>query len=58
MSLPLLPLPLQALPRFSAPARLIRAVDPRVPIGVKRRLVEPCSTGPSPSPSPRESSTP
>ncbi len=41
MSLPLLPLPLQALPRFSAPARLIRAVDPRVPIGVKRRLVEP-----------------
>ncbi|MBE0489020.1 MAG: SCP2 sterol-binding domain-containing protein [Halomonas sp.] len=41
MSLPLLPLPLQALPRLPAPARLIRAVDPRVPVGVKRRLVEP-----------------
>ncbi|MCA1770902.1 MAG: SCP2 sterol-binding domain-containing protein [Halomonas sp.] len=41
MSLPLLPLPLQALPRLPAPARLIRAVDPRVPVGLKRRLVEP-----------------
>ncbi|SEK74883.1 ubiquinone anaerobic biosynthesis accessory factor UbiT [Halomonas daqiaonensis] len=36
MSLPLLP-----LPRLPAPTRLIRAIDPRVPVGIKRRLVEP-----------------
>jgi O2-independent ubiquinone biosynthesis accessory factor UbiT len=34
-------LSLPSLPRLPAPARLIRAVDPRVPIAVKRRLVEP-----------------
>lgn len=34
-------LPLLSLPRPPAPARLIRAIDPRVPLGVKRRLVEP-----------------
>jgi len=34
-------LPLPTLPRLPAPDRLIRAVDPRVPIAVKRRLVEP-----------------
>ncbi|WP_300272486.1 SCP2 sterol-binding domain-containing protein [Halomonas sp.] len=41
MSLPLLPVPLSSLPRPAAPARLIRALDPRVPVGLKRRLVEP-----------------
>lgn len=34
-------LPLPFLPPLPAPVRLIRAVDPRVPVGVKRRLVEP-----------------
>lgn len=34
-------LPLLSLPRLPAPARLIRAVDPRVPVGIKRCLVEP-----------------
>ncbi len=34
-------LPLTFLPRPPAPARLFRALDPRVPVGVKRRLVEP-----------------
>ncbi len=34
-------LPLPFLPRLPAPGRLIRAVDPCVPVGVKRRLVEP-----------------
>lgn len=29
------------LPRPPTPSRLIRALDPRVPLGVKRRLVEP-----------------
>ncbi|MDT8879266.1 SCP2 sterol-binding domain-containing protein [Halomonas saccharevitans] len=38
MSLPHPPL---SLPRPPAPSRLIRALDPRVPLGVKRRLVEP-----------------
>ena len=38
MSLPHPPLSLVRLP---APSRLIRALDPRVPLGVKRRLVEP-----------------
>lgn len=38
-----MPLPLPSLPspRPPAPSRLIRAVDPRVPLHVKRRLVEP-----------------
>ncbi len=34
-------LPLPFPPPLPAPVRLIRAVDPRVPVGVKRRLVEP-----------------
>lgn len=34
-------LPFPSLPRPLAPSRLIRALDPRVPIAVKRRLVEP-----------------
>ncbi len=36
-----LPFPSLSLPRPLAPSRLIRALDPRVPIAVKRRLVEP-----------------
>ncbi|MBB3190331.1 ubiquinone anaerobic biosynthesis accessory factor UbiT [Halomonas cerina] len=36
-----LPLPSLSLPRPPAPSRPIRAVDPRVPLHVKRRLVEP-----------------
>ncbi|NWN83364.1 MAG: SCP2 sterol-binding domain-containing protein [Halomonas sp.] len=34
-------LPLLSLPRPPAPARLIRVLDPRVPVGIKRCLVEP-----------------
>ncbi|MFQ3789805.1 SCP2 domain-containing protein [Halomonas sp. A29] len=37
----MLPLPLSRLPRPPAPARLIRAIDPRVPFRVKRQLIEP-----------------
>ncbi|PXX96403.1 ubiquinone anaerobic biosynthesis accessory factor UbiT [Halomonas sp. LBP4] len=36
-----LPFPSLSLPRPPAPSRLIRALDPRVPIAVKRCLVEP-----------------
>lgn len=38
MSLPQPPL---SLPRPPTPYRVIRALDPRLPLGVKRRLVEP-----------------
>ncbi|PMR74598.1 ubiquinone anaerobic biosynthesis accessory factor UbiT [Billgrantia endophytica] len=34
-------LPLSFLPRLPAPARLIRVVDPRVPLTLKRHVVEP-----------------
>lgn len=36
-----LPLPSLSLARPPAPGRLIRLLDPRVPLAVKRRLVEP-----------------
>jgi len=36
-----LPLPSLSLPQPLAPSRLIRILDPRVPLIVKRRLVEP-----------------
>ncbi|NIC06446.1 ubiquinone anaerobic biosynthesis accessory factor UbiT [Billgrantia bachuensis] len=35
------PLPLLRLPRPPAPIRLIRAIDPRVPLTLKRQLIEP-----------------
>ncbi|QOR37184.1 sterol-binding protein [Billgrantia diversa] len=35
------PLPLSRLPRPPAPIRLIRAIDPRVPLTLKRQLIEP-----------------
>ncbi|UYG03956.1 SCP2 sterol-binding domain-containing protein [Halomonas sp. LR3S48] len=35
------PLPLSRLPRPPAPIRLIRAIDPRVPLTLKRHLIEP-----------------
>ena len=34
-------LPLSFLPRPPAPTQLIRAIDPRVPLPIKQRLVEP-----------------
>ncbi|MGR2738760.1 ubiquinone anaerobic biosynthesis accessory factor UbiT [Billgrantia sp. Q4P2] len=37
----MLPLSLSRLPRPPAPPRLIRAIDPRVPLRVKRQLIEP-----------------
>ena len=37
----MLPLPLSHLPRPPAPTRLIRAIDPRVPLTLKRQLIEP-----------------
>ncbi|QFU00178.1 SCP-2 sterol transfer family protein [Halomonas sp. THAF5a] len=36
-----LPHPTLSLVRPLAPSRVIRALDPRVPLGIKRRLVEP-----------------
>lgn len=36
----MLPLSLSRLPRLPAPTRLIRALDPRVPLILKRQLVE------------------
>jgi O2-independent ubiquinone biosynthesis accessory factor UbiT len=35
------PLPLARLPRPPAPTRLIRTLDPRVPLTLKRQLIEP-----------------
>ncbi|MCE8030509.1 sterol-binding protein [Halomonas daqingensis] len=37
----MLPLSLSRLPRPPAPTRLIRAIDPRVPLVLKRQLIEP-----------------
>ncbi|MFW3615155.1 ubiquinone anaerobic biosynthesis accessory factor UbiT [Billgrantia antri] len=37
----MLPLSLSRLPRPPAPTRMIRAIDPRVPLAVKRQLIEP-----------------
>ncbi|HSH49427.1 MAG TPA: SCP2 sterol-binding domain-containing protein [Halomonas sp.] len=41
MSFPFPSLSFSSLPRPPAPTRLIRAIDPRVPLAVKRRVVEP-----------------
>lgn len=37
----MLPLPMSLLPRPPAPTRLIRAIDPRVPLTLKRHVIEP-----------------